>query len=63
MQRHCLLDDTQMCRECGECTRCDLDRSKICDNCMQCIKKSDADYLSIEIDDVIEVEPEDDELW
>lgn len=55
MRRLCVLDETMVCNECGECSRCDLDPDKICDNCMRCIK-SDADYLAVEIDEIIEGE-------
>lgn len=55
MERRCVLDNQKPCVECGECTRCDLDPNKICDNCMKCVK-SDADYLAVEIDEIIEDE-------
>ena len=48
----CLLDEQRQCVECGECLRCDLNEQKLCDNCMKCVN-SGADYLAIEIDDVI----------
>lgn len=54
-RRICLLDDEKICDECGECTRCDLDPAKLCDNCMKCLQ-SGADYLAIEIDEIIETE-------
>ena len=38
--------------ECGECSKCDLDPSKICDNCGKCIEDN-RDYAEIEITDVI----------
>lgn len=53
MARQCLLDESMLCNECGDCTRCDLDENKECDNCMRCVK-SDADYLAVEIDEIIE---------
>jgi len=53
MEKHCILDEDRLCVDCGDCLVCDLDPEKRCDNCMQCVKKSDADYLSIEIDEVI----------
>lgn len=46
----CVLYD-RMCIECGECDRCDLDPSKICDNCMKCVM-GDSDFLAIEIDEI-----------
>jgi hypothetical protein len=53
MEKHCILDEEKLCDDCGECLTCDLDPEKICDNCMRCVKKSNADYLAIEIDEVI----------
>ena len=52
----CLLDDSKPCTQCGECVRCDLDPNKICDNCMKCLKTTGADYLAVEIDEIIEAE-------
>ena len=52
----CLLDDSKPCTQCGECTRCDLDPNKICDNCMKCLKTTGADYLAVELDEIIEDE-------
>ena len=51
--KRCVLDDSKICDECGECDRCDLDPTKICDNCMKCVSTTGADYLAIEIDDII----------
>ena len=53
MAKICVLDDEKVCDDCGECMKCDLDPNKVCDNCMRCVKKSNADYLAIEIDEVI----------
>lgn len=47
----CVLHDRE-CLECGECDICDLDEAKICDNCMKCVGKSDADFLAINIDKI-----------
>lgn len=52
----CVLDDSHFCIDCGECNRCDLDPNKTCDNCMRCLKTSGADYLAVEIDEIIEDE-------
>ena len=52
-EKQCVLNERCLCTQCGECTRCDLDENKVCDNCMRCVKKPDADYLSIEIDAVL----------
>ncbi|MGI6585306.1 MAG: hypothetical protein GX301_02600 [Gracilibacteraceae bacterium] len=53
-KKECVLIDRE-CTDCGECNTCDLDPNKICDNCCTCIEK-DADYSSIEIDEIIEDE-------
>ena len=47
--RQCVLYDRE-CIGCGECDRCDLDPSKVCDNCMKCIMDGKTDYRSISID-------------
>ncbi|MBO4848712.1 MAG: hypothetical protein J5586_06125 [Clostridia bacterium] len=56
-KRMCLLDETKVCDDCGECDRCDLDPNKICDNCCKCIAMEDEgrEYRSRVIgkDDVI----------
>ncbi len=48
----CVLDETKLCDNCGECDRCDLDREKICDNCGKCIAITDS-YAEIKIDRII----------
>ena len=53
MEKFCVLDEDRLCDDCGDCLKCDLDQDKTCDNCMRCVQKSDADYLAIEIDEVI----------
>ena len=35
-RKRCVLYDRE-CIECGECNLCDLDPTKICDNCGKCI--------------------------
>lgn len=51
--RKCVLYDRE-CIECGECNLCDLDPSKICDNCGKCIGLGDTmDYLAIKVDGII----------
>ena len=52
-EKRCVLDETKICDDCGECNRCDLDPNKICDNCMECLKTG-ADYNAIEIDEIID---------
>ncbi len=53
MAKYCVLDETKLCNDCGECNVCDLDPNKICDNCMKCVQ-SNADYAAIEIDEIID---------
>ena len=47
----CVLED-RICIQCGECDRCELNPTKICDNCCQCIDTG-ADYRGIQIDDIL----------
>jgi hypothetical protein len=53
--KKCVLYD-RPCIECGECNRCDLDPSKICDNCCKCIDKEGVDYSAMVIEDIIDGE-------
>ncbi len=52
MADKCILDETKMCTDCGECDKCDVNPEKRCDNCGKCIGL-DADSRAIEIEDVI----------
>lgn len=47
----CILEE-RLCTVCGECEVCELNSSKICDNCCECIE-SQSDYLEIQIDDIL----------
>ena len=58
-RKMCLMDPEKICDDCGECERCDLDPNKLCDNCMKCLSSTGADYLAIEVDDIIESESDD----
>ena len=62
-KRMCVLDETKVCDNCGECDRCDLDPNKICDNCMKCLKSDHCRHTTflsaidgVEIDDKDKVE-------
>ena len=46
--KKCVLYDRD-CIDCGECDICDLDPSKICDNCGKCID-SGSDYNTVDVD-------------
>lgn len=52
MENKCILDETKICTDCGECDKCDLESDKLCNNCGKCIGL-DADSRAIEIEDVI----------
>ena len=52
MSNKCILDETKICTDCGECDSCDIDPDKMCNNCGKCIGL-DADSRAIEIEDVI----------
>ena len=51
----CVLYETRgECIECGDCSICDLDSSKICDNCGKCIGlNSELEYRAIMVDGII----------
>ena len=51
--KQCLLDDTKVCMECGECDRCDLDPNKLCDNCCKCIDEWEGNFAQIPVQDVV----------
>ncbi len=49
--RMCLLDETKVCDDCGECDRCDLDPNKICDNCCRCLALEDeSEFRTVTVD-------------
>lgn len=51
--KRCVLMD-RPCTECGECNMCDLDPSKVCDNCGKCIGLDGSlAYKAIKIDGII----------
>lgn len=54
LRRSCVLYDRE-CIECGECNLCDLDPSKVCDNCGKCIGlDGQLEYRAIKIDGIID---------
>lgn len=51
----CVLYENEPCTDCGECDRCDLDPSKICDNCGACLDEFNTDekgFVKIPIDKI-----------
>lgn len=52
-RKQCVLYDRE-CIECGECNMCDLDPSKVCDNCGKCIGlDGNLDYRAIRVDGIV----------
>lgn len=49
MKEKCVLYDRD-CIDCGECEFCDLDPTKLCDNCGKCLENLNMDYAAIKID-------------
>ena len=47
----CILEVDKYCTECGKCDLCDLDKTKICDNCCRCL--GEAEYVGVEITEII----------
>ena len=41
------------CIDCGQCDICDLDDTKICDDCCKCID-TDSDFKGVYIDNIID---------
>ena len=54
--KKCVLYERN-CIECGECDKCDLDETKICDNCGKCIQ-TDVEYKTIVIDEILDSDDE-----
>ena len=50
MAKECILYDRE-CIDCGECMFCDLDPTKICDNCGKCIDMKDDYIIKLEYKD------------
>lgn len=48
----CVLEQ-KSCVDCGECNICDVDKTKICDNCEKCLPEITADKFEIIIDEII----------
>lgn len=55
-RKKCVLYD-RYCIDCGECDMCDLDPTKVCDNCGKCIH-SGAEYNTVLIDQIVSPEDE-----
>ncbi|WP_408956344.1 hypothetical protein [Natroniella sp. ANB-PHB2] len=54
--KECVLD-YKACEYCGKCLFCDMDSSKKCDNCMECIQ-GEANYRGVKVDEVHYNEPQ-----
>ncbi|MDO5299039.1 MAG: hypothetical protein Q4F18_06385 [Clostridia bacterium] len=60
--KRCVLRADRECIECGECNLCDLDPSKICDNCGKCIGLDGSmEYRALKVDGIIreDMDPDD----
>lgn len=52
-KKQCVLYERE-CIECGECNVCDIDPSKVCDNCGRCIGlDGKLEYLAVKVDGII----------
>lgn len=47
--KKCVLHPENDCTGCNVCNRCDLDPTKICDNCFHCLELDGQDYVEIPI--------------
>jgi len=52
MTKRCVLYDRD-CIDCMECEFCDLDKTKICDNCGKCLNPEGKEYNELKIDEII----------
>ena len=59
--KECLLYDRE-CIDCGECLVCDLDPTKKCDSCGQCLETAGKAFNEIKIDGV-ELSGDEYEKW
>ncbi len=52
---NCILNQSKTCGHCGDCdNRCQLDPTKLCDNCFRCLDDpNQKDYADIEITDIL----------
>lgn len=51
MAKKCVIQD-RICIECGECSICDLDNTKKCNNCGRCLSMEGYDTKAIKIEDI-----------
>lgn len=50
--KKCVLEEKE-CINCGRCDdRCELDPTKICDNCFRCLEIPDQEYIEIPVSGV-----------
>jgi hypothetical protein len=54
VEKECLLFE-RTCINCGECSVCDLDRNKKCDNCEMCIA-NDGSFKTLRIKDFMTIQ-------
>ncbi len=56
MNKECILFE-RSCIDCGECSICDLDRNKKCNNCEKCLEQVE-DYITVNLEEFIIVQEE-----
>lgn len=49
MKKECILFE-RSCIDCGECSICDLNRNKKCNNCERCLEQK-GEYRALNIED------------
>jgi hypothetical protein len=54
MNKLCVFNSKKLCSDCNQCNSCDLDSSRICDNCGKCLELEGADMKAINIDEIKE---------
>lgn len=51
--KSCILNESKICNDCGNCNVCDLDPNKICDNCCKCIEDNGKEYNELNLSDYL----------
>ena len=57
--KRCVLYERD-CIDCMECEFCDLDKTKLCDNCGKCLEIEGKEYNELKIDGIILEDAKDD---
>lgn len=54
--KRCVLDETSLCTDCGDCERCSLNPDKRCDSCCACLEETGA-YRVLRLEDLTRALP------